>query len=320
MRVLVTGGSGLFGRKTIASLLPDPQVSCVVSMDLNSPPEWSLQDCREFRGKFHYVRGDISSLEDILNVIKLYGVDKLVNWAFIMGAELDENPRLSARVNNLGMSNIFEAARLSGIKRVIYASSETVYGSQDDYGDREVTEDDRLYPSHSYALSKRLAEIQAEQYARKYGLQCTGVRGAVIIGHGAKARLSKLYSDLVSLPAVGKPAVLEEDGQSLFSLVSADDLGRFTRVLLQSSNNLHPVYNLGGPPYSLKDIAVQVRQLIPEAEISFGSRPVSGPGQQGMPWKLSSSRVEKDFGFAFLPLKEALKIHIRDARLEAGMA
>jgi nucleoside-diphosphate-sugar epimerase len=319
LRVLVIGGSGLFGRKTIASLLPDPEVSCVVSMDLNPVPKWSLLNYREYTDKLHYVRGDVSSLEDILNVIRVFSVDVLVNWAFIMGGELDENPRLSAKVNNLGMSNVFEAARLSGIERIIYASSETVYGSQDDYGDREVNEDDRLYPAHAYALSKRLAEIQAEQYSRKYGINCTGVRGAVIIGHGAKARLSKLFSDIISLPAAGKPIVLDIDGLSLFSLVSADDVGEFTHILLQARSSPHPVYNLGGPPFSFRDVAAKVRQFIPQANITFGSQPVSGPGQQGMPWMVSCERAKTDFGFEFLQMEEAIKIHIRDARAEAGL-
>jgi nucleoside-diphosphate-sugar epimerase len=104
-----------------------------------------------------------------------------------------------------------------------------------------------------------------------------------------------------------------------FSLASADDLGEFTRRLLHSANSPHPVYNLGGPAYSHKDIAAMVKEFIPEARISFGSQPVASPGQQGMPSKLSMARAKADFDFTLLPQEEAVKIQINDARLEAGL-
>jgi len=87
------------------------------------------------------------------------------------------------------MCNVLEAARLSGIKRVVYASSETVYGSQDDYGDREVTEDDRLYmgPATSTRWQNAWPRIMAEEYSGVYGLSCTGLRPTIVFGHGATA-------------------------------------------------------------------------------------------------------------------------------------
>ena len=143
MNILVIGGNGLFGRKTVLHLLQDSEVSCVVSMDVIPPPEWLMKSMGEHREKFHFYRGDVAELEDILNVTKSYSIDKLVNFTFLLPGDVEAVPRLSIKVNALGMCNAFEAARLMGANRVVYASSETVYGPQDMYGDRDVVEDNR---------------------------------------------------------------------------------------------------------------------------------------------------------------------------------
>ncbi len=320
MNVLIIGGSGLLGRKTVLHLLQDNEISGVVSMDVVPPQEWFLKAIGRHASKFHFIHGDVSQLEDILNAMKLFSIQKVVNLAFILGADANVNPRLSIKVNALGMCNTFEAARIMSVSRVIYASSETVYGTQDDYGDREVTEDDRLYPSHSYALCKCLAEIMAEQYTRLYGMNFTGLRPTVGFGHGGQTPfIVKWLSDIVSLPAVGKPVSFEVEGKNLLSLFSVDDLGAFIRILLHAPSSKHPVYNLGGPPCSLRDIAKQVHQFIPDAKIEFGSQPMQGQGRGGLPWKVSSARAKEDFGFSLMSLEEAVLLHINDARLEAGI-
>lgn len=316
MNVLVIGGSGQFGRKTVARLLRDPEVARVVSMDVAPPTAWFLKSVDEHLDKFRFVRGDISQLEDLLDIIRRHSIDCLVNWAMVMS--LDPMPRLNTKVGVLGMCNVFEAARLSGIKRVVYASSETVYGSQEDYGDREVVEDDRLYmgPGHFYALAKRLAEIMAAEYSELYGLNCTGLRPTIVYGHGAKAPfVVRWFADMVSLPAVGKPIAYDIDGRSLWSLLTPDDIGEFTARLLRAPSSPHPVYNLGGPPHCLRDVADVVRSYIPDAEITFGEE----RGREELPWKVSCARAKEDFDFTVMPLEQAVLVHINDARFEAGL-
>jgi len=317
MNVLVIGGSGLFGRKTVFHLLKDKKVKSVVSMDLTPPREWFMKLIDDYKDKFHFVRGDVSQLEDILNAMKLYPVDGVINWAFVMGQEVNTDPRLSTKVNALGMCNAFEAARLMGANRVIYASSETVYGPQDMYGDREVTEDDRLYPTHSYAVCKLFAEILAAQYSERYGMKFTAVRPTIGYGHGGQSP-AKYWSEIPSFAAVGKPYKIEMDGKSLSSLVGGDDLGKFATILIKAPSSPNPAYNVGGPPYSARDLADVVRKFIPDAKIEFGKQtPPFGRG--GLPWLVSMEKAKKDFGFECMPIEEAVKIHINDARLEAGM-
>jgi nucleoside-diphosphate-sugar epimerase len=315
MKVLVIGGSGLFGRKTISYLLADRDVSRVVCLDLAPPREWFMKSIEKFADKFQFIRGDVSNLEDILNAMALYPVDSLVNWAFVIGAEVNTDPRLSTKVNALGMCNAFEAARLMGVKRVIYASSETVYGAQSFHGDKEVTEDDDLHPTHSYAVCKLFAEIIAGQYSEKYGIAFTGLRPNIGFGHGGRSP-AQYWSDMPSAVAVGKPYAMETDGKNLASLVSADDLGEFTRILLHAPSSPHPVYNVGGPPTSPRVMAEALRKLIPEAKITFGEKAMRAGG---LPWKVSDARGRADFNFKCYPLEKNLVFHINDARLEAGL-
>jgi UDP-glucose 4-epimerase len=321
MNILVAGGSGLFGRKTILSLLRDPDVSQVVSMDVTPPEEWFLKAAEKHAAKFHYVPEDVTQIEDILNVIKMYSIQRVINWAFVLGDQVAANPRWATRVNALGMNNVFEAARLMGVSRVIYASSETVYGTQADYGERPVTEDDRLYPDHPYALCKRLAEILADQYTGLYGMSFTGLRPTIGYGHGGRSHVMvKTFSEIVSLPAAGQPFSTDMDGTALFSLVSADDVAEWTRTLVKAPASPHPVYNIGGPPCTMLDLAAQVRRHIPDAKITFGKQPMIGPGKGGqLPWKISCDRAREDFGLSLLPLEKAVLLQINDARLAAGL-
>lgn len=315
MRVLVIGGSGMFGRKTVLNLLKDKDVTSVVSMDVAPTAAWAAKEFEPYKDKFHFLRGDVSELEDILNAIRTYPVDGIVNWAFVM-REVNNLPRLAAKVNALGMCNAFEAGRLMGVSRVVYASSETVYGPQDRYGDREVVEDDQLYPSHSYAVCKRFAEILADEYSAIYGMKFTGVRPTIGYGHGGVSP-AQYWSDMPSFAAVGKPFSMEMDGNSLSSLVGADDLGEFTKRLIKAPSSPHPVYNVGGPPTSARDLAQVVKKYIPDAQITFGTR--TPPGRGGLPWKVSMARSVEDFGFNCMPIEQAVLIHINDARLEAGL-
>jgi nucleoside-diphosphate-sugar epimerase len=184
MNIMVVGGSGLFGRKTIIHLLCDDAVSSVISLDVNPPPDWFAKSIQNRAGKFRLVRADVSQIEDLLDAIKKYSVDRIINMAFILTGAFELNPRLAIKVNALGMCNIFEAARIMGISRIVYASSVAVYGPQSEYGDREVNEDDQLHPGNGYGVTKHLSEIVAGQYARLYGMKSSAIRPFLGYGHG----------------------------------------------------------------------------------------------------------------------------------------
>jgi nucleoside-diphosphate-sugar epimerase len=208
-----------------------------------------------------------------------------------------------------------------GISRVVYASSEGVYGPQDEYGNREVTEEDKVHPGSTYAIAKQLSELLADQYHRLFGVHFSGIRPCIGYGHGGLTPpLIKQFCDLVSLPAVGKPFSAEDDGTIQVSLSSADDVAALAIRLIKMPSSPHPVYNVGGPPTSMKDVAKTVRKYIPDASISFGIiPPASDRSRNGIPWIISSALAGKDLGFNLLSLEKAVLKHINDARTDAGL-
>ena len=284
MNILVIGGSGLFGRKSVIHLLRDTDVSSVVSMDINPPPQWFNRAIQPQADKFHFVRGDVSELEDILNTIRTFRIDRIINLAFVLTGAFERNPRLAIRVNTLGMCNSFEAARLMGISRVVYASSVGVYGTQNEYGDREVNEDDLPHPVNAYGVTKQLAEMLAAQYSQLYDIKFSALRPFLGYGHGGIFPLIiKQYSDLVSLPATGQLFTTTMDGNSQSALSSANDVAALTRILIKAPSSPHPVYNIASLPTSMRDIAKAIKKYIPEARIEFGNH--------GAPCRSSQIRV-----------------------------
>jgi UDP-glucose 4-epimerase len=316
MRVLVIGGSGLFGKKCCLALLADPDCELVVTYDVQPPDALFHKRIEPYAEKFKYVRGDISDLQQLLAAASANKVDRMVNWAMILSK--DPMPWLNMKIGMQGMANFFETARILGIKRLVYASSETVYGEQSDYGDREITEDDRLlpYPGSVYALCKCLAEVFAAQYDELYGIKSTALRPCIGYGHGGKDPIFvRWFSNIVSLPAVGKPVHLECTGDWHFSTILSDEVGEFTHRALRADSSPHSAYNLGGPPVTLKDFAATVKKYLPDADITFGDQPEDCE----LPWKVNCDRAAQDFGFKIWSLDEAVLKHINEARAEAGM-
>src|SRR6266567_589199 len=154
MKVLVLGGTGFIGPRVMRRLVDrGHEVSC---MDIN-PNSPLITDIRD---RIQVSRGDITLMDDVVEAMVDAKPDRVLNLAYALGAP-ESDPHPAVRLNILGMDNCFEAARICGIKRVVYASSLAVYGQQRHYGDRMLTEDDVRMGAGVYAASKIYNEHQA---------------------------------------------------------------------------------------------------------------------------------------------------------------
>jgi len=218
------------------------------------------------------------------------------------------------RLDILGMDNCFEAARLGGVKRVVYASSVAVSGQQGHFGERLVNEDDPVYGTSQYAMHKIFNEFQARKYIRTYGMSITGVRPANVTGPD-KVRGSVDHVQIMVDAARGRPVHLPKKGLMRL-LIHVEDIAEvFVRVLLADAPR-HHLYNSGGIPASLGELADIVRQFLPDAQITFAEE---GGREDSGNYLVDWSRLGKEFGIEYPGLHTRVLEVLNDVRRQEGL-
>ena len=305
MRILVLGGSGFIGPRVMRRLLErGHEVHC---MDI-APNAPSLEDLRD---DIAIGPGDITLMDDVLEAMALSQPDRVLNLAYALGAGEDD-PHPQVRLNVLGMDNCFEAARILGIRRVVYASSLAVYGPQRLHGERAVVEHDPRLGTSLYAASKIFNEHQADWYNRAFDMAITGVRPANITGPD-KVRGSMDHVRCQVLPAGGEPVQFPfRDGMTL--PLHVEDIAEvFVRVTLAAETQ-HTIYNSGGESLSLGQLADIVRRFLPDAEVTFdadeGGREASGL------YLMDNSRLVEEFEVEYAPFEQRVMETINESRGE----
>jgi len=303
MTTLILGGTGFIGARIAHRLVECGE--CVVCLDV-IPDTASVARLRD---KVTLLRGDVGRIEDVLNAIKTYHVDRIVDMAYILNSESDQEAHAAVRVNALGVSNAFEAARLLDVERVVYASSIAVYGDQSLYGERPIAEQDMLAPASLYGAAKLLNEHEAALYRQSCGLTLVGIRIGVVFGHGRLRGQGLWAARFASDPAVGRPAALPYSRDARASLIYVDDVAELYARLLVAPSPLHAIYNSGGDNVSLDELTGQVCQILPDAEYTFGT------GRLTLPYWVDSTRAESEFDWRRRPLAERLCEHVDMARV-----
>lgn len=307
MPVLVIGATGFIGPRLIRRLVARGED--VVCMDVNPFPASSS----DVTPRAPLVRGDVTQFEDVMRTVLDVKPERLINLAYGLGAG-ESNPHQVMRLDILGMDNCFEAARLAGVRRVVYASSIAVSGQQSHFGDRAINEDDPTHGVGQYATHKIFNEFQARKYIKNYGMSITGVRPANVTGPD-KLRGSTDHVQIMTEAARGRPVHLPKKGLMRL-LVHVEDMAEiFARVLLADAPR-HDLYNSGGIPVSLGELADIVRGFLPDAQITFdqeGGREDSGN------YLVDNSRLTTEFGIEYPGLHTRVLEVINDVRRQEGL-
>ncbi len=146
MPIVVIGGTGFIGTRVIRRLAARGEEVAV--MDIN-PGAASFDDLAK---QVRVTRGDVTQFDDVMRTMSDAKPARVINLSYFLGSE--HAPHVAMELNILGMDNCFEAARLCGVQRVVYASSVAVSGLQKHYGERLVNEDEPRHGDHQYAMHK----------------------------------------------------------------------------------------------------------------------------------------------------------------------
>jgi UDP-glucose 4-epimerase len=246
-RVLVTGGAGFIGSNLSNYLAADNEVIALDNCYLGTPE--NLAD-------------DVIFAEaDVLDEDLPTDVDAVFHLAALSSREmLEENPRDGARVNIEGFVNVVEQAMADGCETFVYASTSSIYGSQEEPCSEEMA----VEAATGYDASMMGRERYAEYYSDFHGLTLAGMRFfSVYQGYGGneehKGEYANTIAQFADAIADGESPVLWGDGTQTRDFTHVDDIVR--GLELAAEEELDGVYNLGvGDPYTFNEMVDMINE------------------------------------------------------------
>ncbi|HEY1355861.1 MAG TPA: NAD-dependent epimerase/dehydratase family protein [Solirubrobacterales bacterium] len=257
-RALVTGGHGFVGSHLARALIergedvrvldrPGPRTADVGGI------RPSGLDLLGIRGEVELVEADLRDAEGVGEAVA--GVDSVFHLAAqtIVGVAR-ESPLETLEVNVRGAWNVFEACRVEGVGRVLFASSDKAYGSSPEL---PYLEDFPLRASFPYDASKAAADIVARSYARAHGLPLAVTRFANVYG-GGDLNFTRLVPETVVAVLEGRPPQIRSDGSPQRDFLHVDDaVAAYLAIAsaLDENGTAGQAFNAGGEePHSVREV------------------------------------------------------------------
>lgn len=293
-KILVTGGAGLIGSSTIDLLLREHTPGKIVIFDnlvrgRLANVERALADKR-----VSFFEGDIADSASIERATR--GMDAVIHLAALRITACAAEPREALEVMCDGSFNVVEAARLACVRRVVAASSASVYGLADSFPTRE---DHHPYNNRTwYGASKVMLEGLLRSYHAMYGLPYVAMRYFNVYGprmdiHGKYTEVLIRWMDRI---ANGQPPLILGDGLQTMDFVYIDDVARANVAALRADCE-DEVFNVAsGCETSLAELASALLSVMG----AQGLVPEHGPERSvnPVPRRLASTeKAERLLGF-----------------------
>ncbi len=317
MTVLVTGGLGFIGSKVVLQLLKKDVDVLVTDLDIvknKDKLESNILKIGKNKDKVKYQKLDITNYKEIENIFQNNKIDSVINLAYGIGTICEENPLLASKINIVGTTSIFEMIVKYKIRRLVFASSETVYGAhQEFFGNRAVTEEDYSGINkhfYTYGVMKLLNEFMAEKYIKKHGCSIAYTRPSVVFGYGRQNTAINWAEDFAAKPALGQAAHLPFSKKNRDNWIYVDDCAeQLVRLALKETLNFS-CFNTGAETLDGAQLETTVKKIIPDAEIYFDENVKSTPLIDDQ----NDERIRKEIDFDPRSFEEGVKCLIRDVR------
>jgi UDP-glucose 4-epimerase len=204
---LVTGGAGFIGSNIVEELLRRNESVRVIDNFITGKRE----NLKPFLNRIELVEGDIRSKDDLRKALK--DVDYVLHQAALRSVPKSvDDPFLTNDINVNGTLNLLYEAKNAGVKRVVYASSSSVYGDVKHFPQME---DFNPKPISPYGVSKLAAENYCCTFSAVFGLETVSLRYFNVFGprQDPESRYSAAIPALLSRMLNDKPPIVEWDGR-----------------------------------------------------------------------------------------------------------
>jgi UDP-glucose 4-epimerase len=220
-RFVVTGGSGFIGSHVVDELVDAGALAVVFDAVVNRP---NLERALA-AGQVQVVEGDVTDAAAVRSAI--FGADGVFHLAVLPLGDCVADPRRCLEVNVVGTFNVLEAARESGVRKVVFSSASSVYGETPETMD----EAHPLEARTMYGASKIAGEYVTRAFEDMYGLEYVILRYMNVYG---PRQQGGLVVNVLRRILAGEPPVINGDGSQSFDFVHVRDVARANLAAMRS--------------------------------------------------------------------------------------
>lgn len=267
-KILVTGGAGFIGSNLVDSLLASNEynITCIDNFDSFYDPSIKRNNIINHLGRSNYrlIEGDIRDLDSIKSKLP-QNYDAIIHLAAKVGVipSLKE-PKTYTEVNVLGTENILAFAKETGCKKVIFASSSSIYGVNPTVPWSE--DDHNLLPISPYAATKISGELLGHVYSYLYGIHFIALRFFTV--YGPRQRPDLAIHKFIKLILEGKPITIYGDGKTKRDYTYVDDITSAIVAAINYDHSKYEIINLGN------NHPVELNQLVEAIEEVLGMKAI----------------------------------------------
>jgi UDP-glucose 4-epimerase len=289
--ILVTGGSGLVGAYAVKMLLDRGERPVIYDVAVN---EHLLNAVGVEIGKVTAIRGDMMDLPALISALRDRDCDRIIHLAAFLGEEVQRRPYSGVRLNFMGTVNVFEAARLEKVSRIIFPSSGTVYLGSLGEGLHKIDETISMNPPSIYAATKASCEFMGRAYAKRYGFEfvCLRYTGGLYGPSPAalKATREIAIQQMIRAAVKGEPAKIGWP-YGPAEILYGKDAAKGTVLAVLKDKFKDTLFHIGnGKTLSGDDIVAAVRRAYPGSNIELV--------KENNPMPYPDARLASDFSRA----------------------
>lgn len=307
-KVLITGVAGFIGSALSKKLLENFNVKIYGIDNLNSYYDVNLKQERLSQllsyPNFIFLKGDVSDRDYLIDIFAKQSFDVVIHLAAQAGVRYSiEHPEVYIQSNIVGFFNILEACRHYPAKHLIFASSSSVYGSNEKVP--YSTEDKVDNPVSLYAATKKSNELMAHAYSKLYDIPCTGLRFFTV--YGPMGRPDMAYFKFTNKILKGEKIEIYNHGNMYRDFTYIDDIVQGIIKVINGEPKpneqgiKYKIYNIGNntPVSLLNFVETLERCLIKEGIIGKPVEKIFLPMQPGDVYQTYAEIDDliKDFGW-----------------------
>ncbi|HEX2666704.1 MAG TPA: NAD(P)-dependent oxidoreductase [Candidatus Acidoferrum sp.] len=281
--ILVTGACGHIGRELCRILRNNDREILPVDLDHHKTRE--------------VVRCDLRSPSDVSQLFQAHPIRAVIHLAGTLPSAFRADPLTGADVNLGGSCELLRQSAAAHVRRFIFASSMSVYGSSPTR--RPVTEDDPPTPDEPYGASKLAVELIGQTLAREKTLEFVALRIARVVGPGIKKTSSPWRSQIFEACPQGYSVSVRFTPEAILSLVHVEDVAHMLFTLAETAEMSSFVYNTPVEIWEARHLKEAIEELR-GIRVELGSEAAhGGPICDG-------SRFAREFGFQLSGLRDRL--------------